>query len=1234
MRLRDSTLFHLILGALLCCDCYVIRRLNDAASAVLAFDRPYHTCGDGNGCGRRRYGAHRLEALAADADSLQTALDETAIENTLNLPHTIWPKRKHFNKAAIERQVRIQKFWKDHDIYRLLLERRLSKFEGKGLSDAKVSKRTTVILDGPPYANGSAHYGHFLNKTIKDVLLRAALLDGRLALFLPGWDCHGIPIESKVLGSSDYVLGDLRRGLTDAGVPRAVEVRQRCSQVATKSIQSQMSSFEMAGVWGFWKQFYATYHYNYELHVMKAFKELLQRGIIYRARCPQHYSAKSGSVLADSELVSEVRDVLTALVGFELVDPEPVLQALDFHRPLMDVRLVCWTTLPWTLPANRGVLLDSSVEYDVYYANGSLYVLNNNDKFGLFEAKQHVGRVKGDLLLGLNIINPVTGAQYKVHDHAGIIRDKGTGIVHAAPAHGMVDFRLLTSAGEHQVSDTYVRDPNAICNIIDEKEKFYPNLHWMLEGLSIHDIDEERLSSLLGASLLQAKIERLPIDVDWRFGNRAHVRLTKQWCLMLRGRKACLERLDGIKMYPASSRNYLQSIITHRTQDWCLSRQRIWGTPIPVAYVDSKAIENPDIAKLCNLTERFEDAGQGEYRAEVDIETLPPYDLGDRVFRKLDFRTDTVDIWFESALAQRVTMDRLRSIMSEMSRNIAGQNRYTFRGIVPEYAVEGPDQFRGWYQSSLLLNTLLGSGDEDEASATEAGGVLARRIITHGFVNDDRGNKFSKRHQSGAQNGDKQGKEVSLNIIGQAHTNDVSPQDIKTSDISSLEQPNSKVNSENSSSDSSQSETYGNNGHQSPDLLRASKNPTNAPTSVDLTTMLGGEYYEDLQLLDVYAPHCVGADVLRLWACSSDFLQKDIQLNEDNLGEALDFAKKVSNFFKYAIGVTHDCKITNDHCRIKVERFNGLDIHFLKLSFNLVRDARHLYRVGSFHKIIRELEVFLTRLSNIYISYSKDRLYCDVKHGWRRTSAQIILRKIMRNVLGVVAPLMPHMAEDVHQSLSHTQIHVKRSDMKSVPSVFGSRWERMPPYLAKNDVAGRVEWALDLRSVINASNTRRNDQKLVLVCDNEEILKSLLDLETNLQIDLRLLTGVAEVEMTVDPPSYDVGDTPMRGNGYTAYIIPAVFDKCRRCWLYREDVSEGLCDRCSTICGHPIPVNPISEVTAPNDDNDAVNQGYVVEDAPSDIEDYLAAVSDDEEADVDDDTYGYDDYVEDGVEHG
>ncbi|CDR94141.1 tRNA synthetases class I protein superfamily, putative [Babesia bigemina] len=1229
MRLRDSVLVHLILGALLCCDCYVIRRLNDAADAVLAVDRQYRTCGYSDGCRRTRYGAHPLQASGADEGSRQTALDETAIENTLNLPKTIWPKQKHFNKAAIERQARIQKFWKDHDIYRLLLERRLSKFEDKGLSDAKVAKRTTVILDGPPYANGSAHYGHFLNKTIKDVLLRAALLDGRLALFLPGWDCHGIPIESKVLGSSDYVLGDLRRGLTDAGVPRAVEVRQRCSQVATQSIQSQMSTFEMSGFWGFWKQFYATYHYNYERHVMNAFQELLRRGAIYRARCPQHYSAKSGSVLADSELVSDVRDILTAFVGFEVTEPDAILQALDFHRPLMDVRLVCWTTLPWTLPANRGVLLDSSADYDVYYANGSLYVLNNNDKFGLFEAKQHVGRLKGDLLLGLSIMNPVTGAQYKVHDHAGILRDKGTGIVHAAPAHGMVDFRLLTSSGDYQVVDNYVSDPNAICNIIDENERFYPNLHWMLEGLSIHDIDEERLSALLGDSLLKAKVERLPVDVDWRFGNRTHVRLTKQWCLMLRGRKACLERLNDIKMYPASSRNYLQNIITHRAQDWCLSRQRVWGTPIPVVYVDSKAIENPELAKLCDLTERFEDAGRGEYRAEVDIETLPPYDLGDRVFRKLDFRTDTVDVWFESALAQRVTMDRLRIIMSDMSRISAGKNHYTFRDLVPEYAVEGPDQFRGWYQSSLLLNTLLGSGGENEASATEAGSVLARRIITHGFVNDDRGNKLSKRNQNVAQ---KEGMEANGDVAtatGQAPTDVVTSGGTKACEtFSPSEVPSSIASANKACGDSARSDVEVDNDGDGLRLRKEQNSPKNSLASVDLTTMLGGEYYEDLQLLDLYAPRGVGADVMRLWACSSDFLQKDIQLNEDNLGEALDFAKKVSNFFKYAIGVTNDCKITNDRCRIKAERFNGLDLHFLKLSFDLVRDARHFYRVGSFHKIVRELEVFLTRLSNIYISYSKDRLYCDVKHGWRRTSAQIILRKIMRNVLGVVAPLMPHMAEDVYQTLSNVQLPVNRSDKRSVPSVFGGRWAQMPPYLAKVDVADRVERALELRSVLNASNMRRNDQKLVIVCGNDEILKSLLDLETNLQIDLRLLTGVAEVELALDSSSYKGGEALMRGNGYTAYFIPAAFDKCKRCWLYREDVSEGLCDRCSAICGHPLSAETAREPAASNDDIDGVSQAYVVEDgASSEVEDYLATESGDGEEEVDDDTYGYDDDV-------
>ncbi|GFE54865.1 isoleucyl-tRNA synthetase [Babesia ovis] len=1196
----------------LACDSYVLQDKRAIQWDTLGPNRNTRAAKYTNARGRQEHPGVEPTLASSDEGATAEPSDE-AIKGTLNLPVALWPKRSHFSRASIERQIRIQKFWKDHDVYRLLLERRLSAFGLKGLSDSRVTQRTSVILDGPPYANGFAHYGHFLNKTIKDVLLRASLLDGKLALYLPGWDCHGVPIESKVLDTSGYKLGEVRNGMTDAGVPRAVEIRQRCSQVATQSIDSQMSAFETAGVWGFWKDYYATYHFYYERHVMDAFNQLLERKLVYRARCPQHYSAKSGSVLSYAELQSKKLDILTALVGFELVDTTRVMEALDFHRPLADVRMVCWTTMPWTIPANRGLLINALSEYDVYYRQGTIYVLNNNEDIGIFLPKEYVGRLSGSLFVGSEVLNPVTAETYVVHDHLGVVEDKGTGIIHAAPAHGLVDFRMLSSNAGLTIKDIFDNDPNTICNIIDEDERFYDGVHPLLNGLSIHELDSEKLGAILGPALIQTKIENLPVDVDGRFGNRTHVRLTKQWCLSLLERKACLPKLEDMKIYPDASRNYLRNIIANRSQDWCLSRQRIWGTPIPITFVDADALENPDLARLYNIDDQLPGTMKGEYCLKVDIDTLPHYELGDRVFRKLDYRSDTMDVWFESALAQRVTIYRLREILADMSKNALGQSRYEFHGLTPEYVVEGQDQFRGWYQSSLLVNSLLGG--------VEQGCPLARHVITHGFVNDETGQKLSKRNQHLCNTSNVVSSEATQGKSDQSAVSCDSTDNTAIVNDGVVEIAKDSY-STTSCVDNTEQQAFNNTTgvRQRCDTENKTNNSVPASVSSDLMQMLGSEYYEDPELIDLDDPQCVGADVLRLWACSSDFLQKDIYLNKDNLAEARDLARKVTNFFKYAIGVTHDCKVKNDRCRIRVKYFNALDIYMLKLSYALVSEARTYFREGCLHKVVRALEMYLTRFSNIYITYSKDRLYCDVKNGWSRTCAQIILRKIMRNVLAVVAPIMPHMAEDVYQSMYNLHPPVKRKDMSTVKSVFGDRWLRLPAYLQRVDVEQRVEEALELRNLVNQFGLKREDKELLIVCDSDDVITRMLDFETNMRIDLRLLLGVANVRLMLNSKRQVPSGTSVRGNGYTLFLQPISYHKCRRCWLYREDVSDGFCERCGSICAMPNSGDATHDGSEPID-TPAVDD--IVNSHPEDGDDYIltdadnALVEEDEYFDLD-----------------
>ncbi|AFZ79475.1 isoleucyl-tRNA synthetase, putative [Theileria equi strain WA] len=882
------------------------------------------------------------------------------------LPRNIWPFNADLDKAAIGRQILVQKHWEDKKVYENINAERIKCAVGVGATLDKILENTKIILDGPPFANGDAHFGHFLNKTIKDVLLRFFLLRGDIALMVPGWDCHGMPIEFKILNDPELCAPKEEKLLTEEQV-KSIEIRNRCKAYAKQSIDSQMGAFKKSGIWALWDKHYATYHSFYEKLAVETFLRLERTGHIHKSLLPQHYSKLSKSVLADSEIVHEKRSIQTCYISFALENKEDIIGKIrNYTRKdqecdtlatdLMDidsVKLIAYTTMGWTIIGNKGLAVNEKADYSIYKENNVAYIVSSTCKLFPFDKK--ICNIPGEFLKNLIYIDPVFKKKYKIYAENFVIPYRATGIMHMCPAHGIEDFLCISSDPQFHVDQIKLNDEYdygsvyedktyRINNLIDENENFYKGIHYAVNGRNIEDIDERIMKIILGDNLFKIGNEEVYVDCDWRYKNRLHVRLTNQWVLDINDKAKLCKMLDSIKMYPSSSKNYLRNSILFRRANWCLSRQRVWGTPIPFLGNTS----------LCP-------------------DSTPDYEISDILYKKymrklhepfssggLRPLPDILDVWFESALSELYTMKILKQELGKLHKGAPNETTEGYFGDISSmkldvenldiYAVEGRDQHRGWYQSTILLHSLLNLKPP------------FRHVITHGFVNDWKGKKFSKSAQ--------------------------------------------KVKSSTSNVDSESKSDLG--------------------VNKDLMSAIGGVYYDDPEILRMDDVEAIGVDALRLWVCSNDFLQRDIELTKENIQGAKDFENKIVKTFRFLLGVMETTPRTRDfkldfHAN---QMYDGLGFYFLHLLYEMSERAKDYYMEGKFYKVMRDVSIYTTLLSNIYISYLKNILYIQDQQSLPVKMAKRSLREIATVLLKIIAPIMPHLAEEVYAVIDRPKTYV------------------------------------------------------------------------------------------------------------------------------------------------------------------------------------------------------------------
>lgn len=602
--------------------------------------------------------------------------------HTVLLPKTDFPMRA----GLAQKEPGILEFWKSINLYEAMLKKNE---EGKHF----------VLHDGPPYANGKIHIGHALDKTIKDIILKSRAMTGHYTPYVPGWDCHGLPIEQALLKE----LKQEKKHITD--VPA---FRTKARAFAAKFIDLQRTGFKRLGVQADWEHPYLTMDKRYEGITIGVFLDLIEKGYVYKGQKTITWCPHCETALADAE--TEYKDVSSPSIylRFKLVQaPKEIFGDLDYSYP---VSLAVWTTTPWTIPANRAAAVSNTEDYLIlqdeatkeYYIVAEKLALEFTKNTGR-ECKQ-VGTVPGEKLVGLKYYHPLSHQENPVIWTDFVTMDAGVGVVHIAPGHGEED----AQAGKQWNLETFCP--------VDEKG-CYTKDAGVFEGMNVFDVNPLMVKKLdeLGALIKEQEITH-SYPHCWRCHNPIIFRATEQWFMSIDKnglREKLMKNLDEVKFYPAAGQERMRAMIGLRP-DWCLSRQRFWGSPVTILYCEKCGKAQID-SRLFNFIKKRAMEEGSDFWFTDPVEKLHPEEYacecGCTQFRK---ETDILDVWLDSGVSwAAVLKDRGLDFPADV------------------YS-EGSDQHRGWFQSSYIPSYTL----ENTAPF--------KTILTHGMVLDGEGKPMHK----------------------------------------------------------------------------------------------------------------------------------------------------------------------------------------------------------------------------------------------------------------------------------------------------------------------------------------------------------------------------------------------------------------------------------------------------------------------------------------------------------
>lgn len=913
---------------------------------------------------------------------------------TLNLPETEFPMRA----GLPEREPSFLKYWEDNKTY----EKKQALHAGN---------KKFVLHDGPPYANGKIHMGTALNKILKDIIMKYKYLQGFDTPYVPGWDTHGMPIEHAAIKN----LG-LNRHELDTLV-----LREECKNYALKWIEEQRTDFKRLGVLGDWENPYITLKPAYEAKQIKVFGEMAKKGYIYKGKKAVYWCTHCETALAEAEIEYAEAKSTAIFVKFPLKDDKGLLPAAAKDK---DAFVVIWTTTPWTLPANVAIAVNPDFEYAWVESDGEVYLMAKEllgavGKVCKKEFNNILGTVQGKDLEYMVARHPFLDRDSVVVLADYVTLDAGSGCVHTAPGHGQEDF------------ETGMRYKLPVLSPVDGTGHLTAEAGEEFAGMFVFDANIPILKHLAAANLLFGKENiRHQYAHCWRCKEPIIYRATEQWFASVDGfREAALNAIaNDVQWIPSWGEARIHNMVADR-HDWCISRQRVWGVPIPIFYCNECGEYLVNDATIDAVSDLFGKEGSDAWWAHSAEEILPAATVcpkcGGKHFRK---ETDIMDVWFDSGSSHEAVLK-----------------------VRPELAwpadmyLEGSDQHRGWFQSSLLTSVAC------------YGKAPYKAVLTHGYVVDGEGRKMSK-------------------SVG----NTIAPQDV----------------------------------------------------------------------ISQY-----GADVVRLWAASSDY-KADIRISKEILKQLSEVYRKIRNTIRYILGNTNDFDYETD--KVSYAEMEELDRWALMHMQILKQKVTAAYESYDFHVLYHAIHNFCTiEMSAFYLDIIKDRLYASKPESKERRSAQTAMYEIMTDLVVMLSPVLSFTAEEVWQFMK------KPADMPE--SVQMMSWPKVREEYLNEALEVKWEQFIELRSEVTKvlEGARRAktighslDAKVELHATGEAlaILKAV-------EADLPTLLIVSQAELV---PSLEGAAEETGREDLKVTVKAAEGQKCERCWIYSDSVGEA--DEHSTLC--------------------------------------------------------------------